>query len=151
MNHCWLSLDNSPPSHKMCSLSYPPRLLERACHTAVPNKCLSYEDGADSRKRNPSTMERDGGMAQWSRARADLSQDQSLVPSTLCVRQQMTSCNPRARESGALFWFLWVPAFMCPYPYIGGYTIRNEVKGGGGGVRGKKKKTQARDVKSPQS
>lgn len=108
MNHCWLSLDNSPPSHKMCSLSYPPRLLERACHTAVPNKCLSYEDGADSRKRNPSTMERDGGMAQWSRARADLSQDQSLVPSTLCVRQQMTSCNPRARESGALFWFLRV-------------------------------------------
>lgn len=73
-------------------------------------------------------MERAGGMAQWSSACADLSQDQSLVPSALCVRQRTNACNSRSRESGALFRSLWVPEFMCPYPYIGAYIIRNEVR-----------------------
>lgn len=54
-------------------------------------------------------------MVRQTRATAALVGDQSLILTT-CDRWHITTYNSSSRQSGALFWTLWMPSYTCITP-----------------------------------
>lgn len=89
--------------------------------------CWSTEDHIDNSSFISLLTMGDREMAQQLRAYNTLTVDLSSVASTF-TRWFTTACNARSKESGTLFWLLWLSVFKYTSPYAVLHVIRNKRK-----------------------